>query len=355
MEHKALVNLIRHQPQIWDRNCPLFRDKDEKEKAWVEVAAKLNVTVDVCKDTFKSLREKYLREREKAHHQAEYYKPWELLNDLRFLDPHILTRASIWNGGGTGSTTSEEELPMINDSDPTNFDRKLIYFVKKASPIWDRNSNTYPNKTSKHQLWTGIAANLNRDVNSCMLRWKALREKYIRQKIKFHDGEAKWELLDSLSFLDKVIQYRRKQSEIKMNFNDGIGGLGINLYDSNYVHVKSNFDTDDNSYTDSSNDFLNIVKEENIVQQLADSSYPAVSHGRPRERSASSNSEVPSEKRTKTEETDSQNVKTDVKCNELSEKTPEQLFGDLVASLLTKKPEHQRNLYMIEIMRVLSK
>lgn len=44
MEHKALVELIRQQPQIWDRNCPLFRDKDEKEKAWTEVAAKLKIS-----------------------------------------------------------------------------------------------------------------------------------------------------------------------------------------------------------------------------------------------------------------------------------------------------------------------
>ncbi|XP_030753419.1 uncharacterized protein LOC115880351 [Sitophilus oryzae] len=354
MEHRLLVELVKQYPQIWDRNSPFFRDKELKEKAWTEVAVKTNASVDLCKDAFKSLREKYLREREKAQNQGDYYKPWELFDDLRFLDPHILTRASVWNG----STKSEEEiLPDHNEADPTGFDKKLIYFVKRASPIWDRNSNTYPNKTSKHQLWENIASSLNRDINCCMLRWKALREKYIRQKIKFQDGEAKWELLDSLNFLDKVIQYRRKQSDLKMDYGDCMPAPSLTPYQERaYAQIKYNFDTDDTSFTDSSNDFLHAVKEENIVQQVADSSYNSFSCKKTRERSASANSEAPSDKKVRRDEeqaTTSRN--NEVKKSETVEKSPEQLFGDLVASLLCKKPESQRNLYMIEIMTVLSK
>ncbi|CAH1127416.1 unnamed protein product [Ceutorhynchus assimilis] len=291
------------------------------------------IIVSICKDTFKSLREKYLREREKAQNQSI---AWEFVDHLKFLDPHIVPRASMWNG----NALSEDEQSIMSDSDPTDFDKHLIEMVKKASPIWDRNSNSYPSKTSKNQLWEDIASSLHKDINSCMLRWKALREKYIRQKAKFQEGESKWELLDDLSFLDNVIQYRRKQNEIY----SGDSMPGFSRYNNNYRnpdYIKCNESLEDHSYTDSSNDFLAIVKEENTVQQMADSSFPSPNYNkRFRQNSVSSYGE---EKKLKPEE------------SETKDKTPEQLFGDLVASLLAKKPESQRNLYMIEIMTVLSK
>lgn len=241
--------------------------------------------------------------------------------------------------------------------------------VKKSSPLWDRNSNTYPNKSSKNQLWEHISSTLHRDVNSCMLRWKALREKYIRQKAKFQEGEAKWELLDDLGFLDKVIQYRRKQNDFVMNHNnapttnnskysnkhqpDNFSGYQDN---SNYSYIRCNADVDDYGYTDSSNDFLNIVKEENTVQQ-ADSSFnsPTSSNKRLRDNSVGSYGDSVSEKRVRSEEKPVNSKIPVDKESAPNEKTPEQLFGDLVASLLSKKPENQRNLFMIEIMTVLSK
>jgi len=357
MDNRKLVRLVQEYPQIWDRNSQLFRDKEAKDKTWGEVAAKMDVTVEVCKDTFKSLREKYLREREKSHNQGDYYKSWELIEDLKFLDPHIMARTSSWNA--CDSMGSEDDTSINSDVDQTDFDTKLISLVKNSSSIWDRNSNTYPNKSSKNQLWSGIAASLNRDVNSCMLRWKALREKYIRQRAKFMEGDAKWELLDHLSFLDKVIQYRRKQSDFfggaqEKNRHPSESLRSHQSYDdvsTDYNHIRCNT-TEDNSNHNSSNNFLSIVKEESSVVQRADSSYNT-RHGayskKPRRDSVSSNSEtIGSEKRLRVDEGFSP-----LECK--PEKSPEQLFGDLVASLLSKKPENQRNLYMIEVMTVLSK
>lgn len=308
----------------------------------------LFVIGSLCKEAFKALREKYLRERAKDQQHPD--QNWDMLKELQFLEPHIVPRSSCRNG----PFSYDDDMSINSDSDPTDFDKQLILMVRKASPIWDRNSNTYPNKMSKYQLWEQIGTALNRDVNTCQLRWKALREKYIRQKAKFLEGEAKWELLDDMVFLDKVIQYRRKQGDYPPGHHgEGSGALHRNSYPS-YHHnegsyIQCNTDGEEYNYTDSSNDFLSIVKEESAVLQVADSSNACK---RLRAPSVGSYGEHSSEKKTKFNEC-GESSKSVIANN--SEKTPEQLFGDLVTSLLTKKPENQRNLYMIEIMRVLSK
>ncbi|XP_060534106.1 uncharacterized protein LOC132706655 [Cylas formicarius] len=354
MDHFKLVTIIKQYPPIWDRNHSYFRDKGTKEKAWEEVSTKMNLATEHCKDAFKSIREKYVREREKAHHHGDLYKEWDLLKELKFLDPYIIPRSSICN--------SEDDLSVNSDTDPTDFDKHLIHLVMKATPIWDRNSNTYPNKNMKNQHWESIATALSRDINSCMLRWKALREKYIRQKIKFQEGEAKWELLDDMSFLDKVIQYRRKQTDFCLKLNLGANSHRVEHYhnhlqknssqESSHSRINNKYD-DENIYTDSSNDYAGI-KEEAAVQQVADSSYNDTSYYK-RQRSNSINSEPLPEKRYKSEETYCSLRMFDKNSANATQKTAEQLFGDLVASLLSKKPERERNLYMIEIMTVLAK
>ncbi|KAJ8944168.1 hypothetical protein NQ314_009530 [Rhamnusium bicolor] len=358
-QHK-FVAIIRYFPQIWDRTHPQFRDKDAKDCAWEVIGTKIGCTGDACRETFKSIREKYIREREKSVQYGENYRQWDLLPKLKFLDPNIVPRKQSVNN--EEDTQKAEEFRSKLDLDTsfvslnqTDFDKALIALVKKTTPIWDRNCNTYPNKQLKNQLWQTIATKLNKDTNSCMLRWKALREKYIRQKTKYQqEGDAKWELLDDMIFLDKVIQYRRKQSDSdfdnkRTSYNDNTSmynNFQPILPRQNEVSQESayNYETgDDNSMNDSSSDYPTLVKQENPVYQLADSSYAAGQQSSLRKRSTSINSEPSIEKKSKTEETDQK------------EKTPEQLFGDLVAAMLSKKPEKNRNLYMIEIMTVLSK
>lgn len=297
------------------------------------------VVGSLCREAFKALREKYLRERAKEQQNPD--QNWDMLKELHFLEPHIVPRSSCRNV----SFAYDDDISINSDSDPTDFDKQLILLVRKASPIWDRNSNTYPNKMSKYQLWEQIGTALNRDVNTCQLRWKALREKYIRQKAKFLEGEAKWELLDDMVFLDKVIQYRRKQGDYPPGHHSEAFHRNPSYNEGSYIQC--NTDGEEYNYTDSSNDFLSIVKEESAVLQVADSSNACK---RLRAPSVGSYGEH-SEKKSKFDECGESSKS--VVAN--SEKTPEQLFGDLVTSLLTKKPENQRNLYMIEIMRVLSK
>ncbi|KAJ8977635.1 hypothetical protein NQ317_003613 [Molorchus minor] len=317
MDQRKFIDTIRNFPQIWDRSHPQFRDKDAKDCAWEVVGIKMGCSGDICKETFKSIREKYVREREKAKQFGSNYREWDLLPELKFLDPNIVPRKQ--------SVNSEQDMQTAEEF-------QINY-------------------------GTVYLQNLKKEVNPCMLRWKALREKYIRQRIKYQqESDAKWELLDEMCFLDKVIQCRKKadndpdyrnahHDSTFNNFHRALPQQNDTSQESeNYTSNSYNYEPgDDNSLNDSLSDYTTLIKQENsesTVFQIADSSY---SHqGSSRKRSSSINSET-IDKRLKSGDT------------EPKQKTPEQLFGDLVAAMLTKKPENDRNLYMIEIMTVLSK
>lgn len=42
MDQRRLVDLVKQIPQLWDRNCPTFRDKDAKDRGWEEVGRKMD-------------------------------------------------------------------------------------------------------------------------------------------------------------------------------------------------------------------------------------------------------------------------------------------------------------------------
>ncbi|RZC37019.1 uncharacterized protein BDFB_008728 [Asbolus verrucosus] len=344
MDHGRFISVIKQFPQVWDRNCATFREQSLKSEAWERVGEVMGHPASACKDAFKSLREKYVREREKQSMFGDKYMPWQHLESLSFLDPHIILRKQSLNyeteaqrtPEDNKSTRIEEAFFMQFAENYSDFDKTLITMVKKASPIWDRKSNGYPSKQVKYQLWRGIAQAMNKDVNVCMMRWKGLREKYIRQKNKYQEGDGKWEFLDDMAFLDKVIQYRRKNCEPDMTYRSQ------NLQESSFHFNHSNEIYDDSSVNDSSsNDFMPTVKSEECDMQ--DSSYDSgtgtASSGR--KRSASDNSESSAEKRERVEEA--------------PQKTPEVMFGELVAAMLAKKTERDKNVAMIEIMKVLTK
>lgn len=289
-----------------------------------------------CRDSFKSLREKYVREREKALQMAHTYKEWSLLQDLKFLDPNIVPRkqsVSLDDFPQNVDVLDHKTENPAADTNSTDLNRNLVALVRKASPIWDRSNSAYPNKQLKMKLWKEIADGLHKNVDVCMLRWKALREKYIRQKNRsLEDGTSRWELLEDMSFLDKVILYRRRSEH---EYEPHSHPSYPENYDNSY----------DSSVNDSSNDHTAMVqiKEENSVQ-VPDSSITSYKiHAR---RASSDHTEEYPKKRAK--------LTPEQSASEIT-KSPEQLFGDLVAALLSKKREREKNIAMMDIMTILTK
>lgn len=130
---------------------------------------------------------------------------------------------------------------------------------------------------------------------------------------------------------DKVIQYRKKNCEPDITVYTSPSDENFSFHNS----------FDDNSIHDSSsNDISPIVKTEEFNCDIQDSSFDSGTGSSERKRSTSYNSEEVPEKREKITETYS--------------RTPEEMFGELVAVMLAKKAERDKNIAMIEIMKVLT-
>lgn len=136
-----------------------------------------------CREAFKALREKYIREREKLSHYGSNYRPWELLDYMQFLDPYIITRKP---SQGWGTPQSDDFITNIkqdpsmdmdenkqDESDTNNyggidlttsdFCRALIKLVHESKALWDRHCKDYHDKPLKDRLWKSIAHALKSD------------------------------------------------------------------------------------------------------------------------------------------------------------------------------------------------
>lgn len=312
-----------------------------------------------------------MREREKAQ---EGHSNWDMLKYLSFLDPHIIERQkySMYT-----STHNLQDSSNINTSFsspvPLSFDKQLINVVRKTEQIWNRNSNSYTmNRHVKNDLWQEIGKQMNKDGHYCMLRWKALREKYIRQKNKAQQaGEQKWELLEDLQFLDQVILYRRKPTDSdgstsSYSFMNSVQHSNFGFNNEQGRKIENSFcsGSDDNSLNDSSSDFIIKVEAEipdsshnsaEVAQNKTDYPAPQVrttSYQKPD--SSYVNSNDSSDRKTSQSENSEPEPKR-IKYESAEENTPEKLFGNLVVLMLMRKPEAERNLAMVEIMKILSK
>lgn len=343
MDNYKLVSAIKCRPELWDRSNPYFRDIVLKEKLWENLGVQMQSTGNICKEVFKGLREKYIREREKLNLYGDKYRPWDLLSHLKFLDNQIVPRKqSIYSETIKDNEESKiqnaNNLVAFSEFNAIETDKTLIELVKKFTPIWDWRSNGYPSKQMKSEIWTTIANELKKKPTACKLRWKALREKYIREKMKAKDGCDKWELLESMSFLDKVIQYRKKQKNYDDHWmsQDHPTISAEAIFGASFSNNWKFHEVNDNSLNTNENSediMMHDIKQE-YNSDVPDSSYESDST---RKRSMSIHSENSDSKRSKSEE-----------------KSPEKLFGDLVASLLLRKSENDRQRMMIEIMKVLA-
>ncbi|XP_037952759.1 uncharacterized protein LOC119683203 [Teleopsis dalmanni] len=98
-----------------------------------------------------------------------------------------------------------------------NLDKKLIRSVKETMLNSDY-PFAYQSIRLTLDIWDEIAKNLHSTALQCKKRWKALRDRYAREKRGFYEKRNKkkknrktWELMDELSFLDFYYQPRNKE------------------------------------------------------------------------------------------------------------------------------------------------
>lgn len=91
-QETKLIEMIQHYSFLYDKANSLFKDKSRKQQAWQSIADAINMNVDECIRLWKSLRERYTKERRGAPSGSGGAVPWVHLQRLEFLSRHILTR-----------------------------------------------------------------------------------------------------------------------------------------------------------------------------------------------------------------------------------------------------------------------
>ncbi|CAL8293458.1 unnamed protein product [Arctogadus glacialis] len=65
MEDQNLIVAVCSRPVLYDTTMVSYRDRNKKERAWVDVAEDTGFPVDICRRKWKSLRDRYMREKKR--------------------------------------------------------------------------------------------------------------------------------------------------------------------------------------------------------------------------------------------------------------------------------------------------
>ncbi|CAL8300700.1 unnamed protein product [Arctogadus glacialis] len=93
----ALIVAVCGQSVLYDTTLVSYRDRIKKEQAWVVVGEETGIPVDVRRRKWKSLRDRYMREKrrekegKKSGSAARTVKKWKFFAVLYFLDPFVHT------------------------------------------------------------------------------------------------------------------------------------------------------------------------------------------------------------------------------------------------------------------------
>lgn len=164
-----------------------------------------------------------------------------------------------------------------------------------------------------------------------------MREKYIRQKHRQTYGDVpKWQFMTDMAFLDCVIQYRKNKWIGSQSMDsESTAEAQINITDSEADEHTSDSYRQPNNFN---YNFQNNIEE---IQHLQSKSTPD-----------STLTVEPKRQRTNSDSTDISIKKEYIE--ETPNKTPEQIFGEFVAAILSTKSVNERNRIMMKIMSVLT-
>ncbi|GAB6027376.1 hypothetical protein CHUAL_001652 [Chamberlinius hualienensis] len=93
---------------------------------------------------------------------------------------------------------------------------KFVNEIKKFPALYDPSDVEYRNMDFKNSAWKAIAAVVELPVRDCQLRWKSLRDRFVREKRSYkQDPSSKvtWSLYYQLTFLTHCISHKTRKSE----------------------------------------------------------------------------------------------------------------------------------------------
>ncbi|CAL8363164.1 unnamed protein product [Boreogadus saida] len=117
MEDRKLIVAVCLRPVLYNTMMVSYRDRNKKERAWVDVAEDTGFPVDVCRRKWKSLRDRYMRhkkseqEGKKSGSAAGTVTRWKFAGVLSFLDPFVTPRETSSNLPRGAEEVEEDGAP----------------------------------------------------------------------------------------------------------------------------------------------------------------------------------------------------------------------------------------------------
>ncbi|XP_018905211.2 uncharacterized protein [Bemisia tabaci] len=92
IEVEPFVLMVRENDLLYNKNRTDYKDHEKKMECWQNIARFYGVPVTVVLAKWKSLREKYIKERKQVRLHGPGALKWEHHNLFKFLDPYIFPR-----------------------------------------------------------------------------------------------------------------------------------------------------------------------------------------------------------------------------------------------------------------------
>ncbi|XP_053945113.1 transcription factor Adf-1-like [Anastrepha ludens] len=96
LNDKHLISLVQANKELYDKGNPFYKFQERKKLIWETIGKELRTSSELCKRRWLALRDRYGREARKTEalsiSEAEYLKPWNLLESMTFLRPHVIPR-----------------------------------------------------------------------------------------------------------------------------------------------------------------------------------------------------------------------------------------------------------------------
>nr|XP_014088521.1 uncharacterized protein LOC106616398 [Bactrocera oleae] len=150
-----LIEAVKVHPCLYDRSSTDFRNQMLKEEAWEAVAILTGASVEQCKQRWKSLRDRFVREvasqQSKSETTAEEKNEWCYFELMRFLKKHLKPRKM---KSYTQACIDDEPIsiysPAITQSDSCQTtDCDWIEFLQDRSVLNDSQSSNKSPKSKK--------------------------------------------------------------------------------------------------------------------------------------------------------------------------------------------------------------
>lgn len=87
MKASKFLKLVSKEPALWDVDHPEYKDIELKHSKWKEIASEFLISYKEAMSRFKSMRDKYRREKRLIQERPDIEREkWELMEHLTFLD-----------------------------------------------------------------------------------------------------------------------------------------------------------------------------------------------------------------------------------------------------------------------------